>query len=226
MAIPRADVLTGITGSVQATIAICIIALLIALFTGYAVLKSFSRGLDQLVKAADNLSQEQWDQPLPHGHSVELDGLAGSFEAMARRLRGSVETVAKQNLALEESNRTLEARVIDRSLQVAKISNLVEQTDDGFLVTDATGIITYVNPAPACTAPACTRAPRRALRPPAGPPTVRSSAALPDQSARRAPACPGTGPAMPRHRPPPAPRNSRAAHRSRVICSRVPTRRR
>ncbi len=147
VAIPRTDVLAGIAGSVEATVAICIIALLIALFTGYAVLKWFNRGLDQLVQAADNLSHERWDQPLPHGHSAELDGLASSFEAMARRLRGAMDTVAQQNLALEEANRTLEARVIERSQQIAKVSNLVEQTDDGFLVTDAAGVITYVNPA-------------------------------------------------------------------------------
>ena len=147
VAIPRADVLGGIAGSVQATLAICVIAVLLALLTGYAVLAWFNRGLGQLVRAADNLSHEHWDQPLPHGHSAELEGLAVSFGSMAQRLRASMGTVAQQNIALEDSNRLLEARVMERSRQIAKISNLVEQTDDGFLVTDAEGLITYVNPA-------------------------------------------------------------------------------
>ncbi len=147
VAIPRSDVLGGIAGTVQATVAICAIALLIALLTGYAVVAWFKRGVDQLVRAADNLSHEHWDQPLPHGHSVELEVLAASFGTMARRLRTSMDTVAEQNIALEQSNHLLEARVMERSQQIAKISNLVEQTDDGFLVTDANGVITYVNPA-------------------------------------------------------------------------------
>jgi diguanylate cyclase (GGDEF)-like protein/PAS domain S-box-containing protein len=147
VAIPRADVLGGIAGTVQATLAICLAALLVALLTGYAVLAWFNRGLEKLVHAADNLSHAQWDQPLPLGHSVELEGLAVSFGTMANRLRSATDTVAQQNLALEESNRMLEARVMERSQQIAKISNLVEQTDDGFLVTDAEGNITYVNPA-------------------------------------------------------------------------------
>lgn len=147
VAIPRSDVLTGITGSVKTTIAICAIAVAIALLIGYAVLAWFNRGIDQLVRATDNLSHEQWEQPLPHGHSKELEGLADSFGSMAQRLRASMETVATQNSELEKSNQFLEARVSDRSHQLAKLSNLVEQTDDGFLVTDAEGTITYVNPA-------------------------------------------------------------------------------
>ena len=147
VAIPRADVLGGIAANVQATIAICVIAALIALLIGYAILGWVNRGLDLLVNAAHRIGEEKWEQPLPFAHSVEIGELAHAFDSMAQRLKGSVATIATQNEQLEESNRTLEARVIERSQHIAKLSKLVEQTDDGFLVTDAAGVITYVNPA-------------------------------------------------------------------------------
>ena len=147
VAIPRADVLGGIAANVQATIAICVIAALIALLIGYAILGWVNRGLDLLINAAHRIGEEKWEQALPFAHSVEIGKLAHAFDSMARRLKGSVATIATQNEQLEESNRTLDARVIERSQHIAKLSKLVEQTDDGFLVTDAAGVITYVNPA-------------------------------------------------------------------------------
>ena len=147
VSIPRADVLGSIAGNVQATIVICIIAALVALMIGYAILGWVNRGLDPLVAAAHQIGAGKWEQPLPFQHSAEIGELAHAFDSMAQRLKRSVATIAAQNEQLEDVNRTLEARVIERSQHIAKISNLVEQTDDGFLVTDVQGVITYVNPA-------------------------------------------------------------------------------
>lgn len=147
VAIPRADILAGVTHGLTTTLAICLLAALMAVAIGFALLKWVNRGLDQLVTAADGLSHESWDQKLPFTHSQELNKLATAFDTMALRLRGAINTVANQNVQLEEVNRTLEARVEERSQHISKLSKLVEQTDDGFLVTNATGTITYVNPA-------------------------------------------------------------------------------
>lgn len=147
VAIPRADVLTGIAGNVQATIAICIIAALIALLTGALILRWFNRGIDPLVSAAHHIGDGKWEQPLPFRHSAELGELAYAFDAMSRRLQTSAATIAAQHDQLAAANLQLEERVSESGREIVKISNLVEQTDDGFLVTNASGIITYVNPA-------------------------------------------------------------------------------
>ena len=76
-----------------------------------------------------------------------------------------MDTVAQQNLALEECEPfLLEARVMERSQQIAKISNLVEQTDDGFLVTDAAGHSSPTSTRRGSASPATCGRTRRSVR--------------------------------------------------------------
>ncbi len=115
------------------------------------LLRDLINPLQQLAAAAGQVEEGQWQEIPASTRADEMGLLSHAFQQMIQRLKSYTER-------LEESNRTLEQRVEQRTAQLAQAVNelqdtlayldaLIENIADGLLVTDPAGLILRVNPA-------------------------------------------------------------------------------
>ncbi|WP_374434225.1 PAS domain S-box protein [Tabrizicola sp.] len=97
-------------------------------------LASATEGLPRLI-ASQGLAPD-----LPPSSVLEYDRLARSFQEMAVELRH----IFRER---DDLNRTLEARVEERTRQLGLLSQLARQTTNGVVVTDLEGRVTWANEA-------------------------------------------------------------------------------
>ena len=86
VAVPRSDFLAGITANVKRTAWLAILMALLIVATGFAVLGTVVRDLQQLTKLARDVGDGQLETPVNMARKDELGELARSFSDMQRRL--------------------------------------------------------------------------------------------------------------------------------------------
>ena len=167
VAIPRADLTPDTQSIAYRTLAVCLLVLGVMLAFGLFILRRIRVAIGQLTRAAEKLGGGEWSQPLPTERKDEIGKLARAFATMSEKLRHSMATVSTQNEALTQGTLLLEGTVAARTaelhqqnerlrqevaerarieLDIRKLSNIVEQTDDSIIVFDAERKIEYVNP--------------------------------------------------------------------------------
>jgi signal transduction histidine kinase/ActR/RegA family two-component response regulator len=114
VAIPESDFLVDIRRGAYLNLLLSLAVIVLVLWIGWRILNEISHDTGQLLRATRGLGEDQWDQPLPLHRRDEIGGLARGFDAMAKRLRDSVDTIKHQNNALTDANATLEREVEDR----------------------------------------------------------------------------------------------------------------
>jgi signal transduction histidine kinase/CheY-like chemotaxis protein len=129
VAIPESDFVAGIRRSAYLNLFLSLAAIALVLWIGWRVLNEISRDTRQLLHATRGLGEAQWDQPLPVHRQDEIGGLARGFDAMAKRLRDSVQTIKDQNSALTNANVALESEVEDRK-RAGEAAQLARQQAD------------------------------------------------------------------------------------------------
>lgn len=86
---PRSSIVAIMTGLITPFIWAGIIALVISLLLAFFVARSVYKPINQLSKAAANISRGQYDQEVPVAGPPEIKGLADSFNNMARKVKDS-----------------------------------------------------------------------------------------------------------------------------------------
>jgi signal transduction histidine kinase/CheY-like chemotaxis protein len=108
--VPESDFMEQIQASTRMTILLCLGALVIALGLGLVTSRWIAQPILRLSRAAQLLSQGNWDQMVPVEREDEVGILAQAFNQMAEQLRASFAELEQRNLELE--NR-VEARTAD-----------------------------------------------------------------------------------------------------------------
>ncbi len=99
--IPRADFTEHINANTRTTIALSVVALLVAILFSLQTSRWIVKPILRLNHAAKNLADGKWEQKLPVTRSDELGELAKSFNKMAEELKASFMTLESKNEQLE-----------------------------------------------------------------------------------------------------------------------------
>jgi two-component system sensor histidine kinase ChiS len=99
--IPRADFTEHINANTRTTIALSVVALLVAILFSLQTSRWIVKPILRLNNAAKNLADGEWEQKLPVTRSDELGELAKSFNKMAEELKTSFMTLAAKNEQLQ-----------------------------------------------------------------------------------------------------------------------------
>ncbi len=103
--IPRADFTEHINANTRTTIALSVVALLVAILFSLQTSRWIVNPILRLNNAAKNLADGEWEQKLPVTRSDELGELAKSFNKMAEELKASFMTLAAKNEQLQRLDR-------------------------------------------------------------------------------------------------------------------------
>ncbi len=87
VAMPNSDFMAGITANVKRTIQLALLAVLLTILVGLAILNWVARDLRRLSEAARKVGDGQLDAPVGVRRRDEIGALARSFEDMQHRLR-------------------------------------------------------------------------------------------------------------------------------------------
>ncbi len=99
--IPRADFTEHINANTRTTIALSVVALLVAILFSLQTSRWIVKPILRLNHAAKNLADGKWEQKLPVTRSDELGQLAKSFNKMAEELKASFMTLESKNEQLQ-----------------------------------------------------------------------------------------------------------------------------
>ena len=167
VAAPQSDFIGNIISSTQRTAAISALALILTIVLGLLIFRSVTHDLERLTGAAQQFGAGESPGSLPVTREDEIGVLARAFAQMSSERADSMATIRRQNQQLATSNAALERRVSDRThevleknshlereirdrksaeAQVAQLFKIVEQTEEGIIVCDAAGRVTYINP--------------------------------------------------------------------------------
>jgi len=102
--------------------------------------------LTQSVEAFDLEKPEYPVEPLLIKGEDELAVLSRAFAAMQKRLVESVQSLQQSQRELRHLNENLEEMVLERTAELKKLSEAVEQSPASVVITDKNGTIEYVNP--------------------------------------------------------------------------------
>lgn len=111
IAVPENDFMGQINANTQNTILLCLGALLLATALGLLTAHRISKPILRLNQASQSIADGQLDQHIETQEIVELEGLAQSFNQMARQLQQAF-------TALETANQELEHRVEERTVEL------------------------------------------------------------------------------------------------------------
>ena len=111
--VPEAEFMAQIHANTQTTIQLCGLALVVAIALGLLTSRWITRPIAQLNGAAKAIAHGHLAQTVQIKNIRELDMLAASFNQMAAQLQVSF-------AALEDHNQLLEARVTDRTAELAQ----------------------------------------------------------------------------------------------------------
>ena len=101
VALPQSDFTQEIEANSRMTIALCLIALIIAIIFGFLTSNWIIKPILNLNKAAKSLASGEWQQKVKIDRFDELGELAQSFNYMAKQLQESFEILETKNLQLE-----------------------------------------------------------------------------------------------------------------------------
>ncbi|MGF1487364.1 MAG: HAMP domain-containing protein [Prochloraceae cyanobacterium] len=122
--VPESDFMKEIYANTNNTIALSIMALIIAAIVGIWTANWITRPIIQVNKAASKLAAGQWNNRISVERSDELGQLGLSFNKMAQQLERSILRIKKSQIILEENNRTLEKQVKERTQKLIAGENL------------------------------------------------------------------------------------------------------
>ncbi|MDJ1180868.1 adenylate/guanylate cyclase domain-containing protein [Roseofilum sp. BLCC_M91] len=106
--IPEADFMAQINANTRSTIALCVVALMVALGLGFLLCRWLSRPISQLSQGVKAISKGEMAPKIHGGRIAELDQLAQGFNQMVYQLNISFQ-------AWEEMNHNLESQVQERT---------------------------------------------------------------------------------------------------------------
>ena len=121
--VPESDFMEQIHANTRNTIILCIIALIVAVIIGILTARWITKPILQINSAAKSLAGGNWGQKIRIARFDELGQLARSFNTMASQLQQSFTT-------LEETNRTLEQKVTERTLELSQTVELLKATQE------------------------------------------------------------------------------------------------
>ncbi|WP_296247008.1 KinB sensor domain-containing domain [Pseudomonas sp. UBA4194] len=119
----RAMLVSGLLGMVGLAV------LIIGFFTAHGIARRFGEPIEVLAKAADDISQGNFDVKLPVSPAAELNQLASRFGTMADALRQ------------HQATNVDELRAGQQRLQA-----VLDSIDDGLLMIDREGRLEHLNP--------------------------------------------------------------------------------
>ena len=116
VAVPESDFMAQINANTRSTIMLCLLALGVAIASGFYTSRWITRPIMQLNEASEAIADGELEQKVDEEFKVnELSVLAQSFNRMAGQLRASFTALAETNIVLEKR---VEERTVE--LQVAK----------------------------------------------------------------------------------------------------------
>ncbi|MGK7885909.1 MAG: PAS domain S-box protein [Crocosphaera sp.] len=104
--IPESDFMEQINPIIRNTLLLCLLTLGLAIMIGIYTSRWVTRPLLRISRVSDELAKGNLDQHIPPSPIVEVDTLTNSFNAMAKQLRDSFETLEARNekLRITEEN--------------------------------------------------------------------------------------------------------------------------
>jgi len=116
--VPVADVLGAIRNTTRDTVALCMLAVSLAVFAGIVVSARIAKPVETLGEAAKAYSHGDWDHPIPLHRGDEIGRLADTFRHMAGQLKESFSTlehkVEERTAELSEANTRLTREIAER----------------------------------------------------------------------------------------------------------------
>ncbi|HEY9645109.1 MAG TPA: PAS domain S-box protein, partial [Chroococcidiopsis sp.] len=150
VAMPESDFMGRINANTQLTIALCLGALGVAIAIGAFTSSWIAKPILRLSRAAQSLSQGNWDQTVPVEREDELGLLALAFNQMSAQIQASFAALERQNRELEErvSERTQEIRAANEKLRLSeeRYRSIVENANDLISTVSLDGVFLYVSP--------------------------------------------------------------------------------
>ena len=124
--IPESDFMAQIDANTRTTIALCFLALLVAVLLGLITSGWITQPILRLCKASSAIAQGDLNQQVAVKGIVELEILSNSFNEMAQQLQASFANLANTNQELDSVNQELEIRVECRTAELQKAKNTAE----------------------------------------------------------------------------------------------------
>jgi PAS domain S-box-containing protein len=122
---------------------------LLWIFFSWISRRSISRPLTQLTQSVEAFDLEK---PENQAESIVIEGedelavLSRAFSAMQKRLVESVRSLQQSQGELRHLNENLEKIVLERTAELRKLSEAVEQSPASVVIPDKKGTIQYINP--------------------------------------------------------------------------------
>ncbi|MEL6489750.1 MAG: ATP-binding protein [Cyanobacteria bacterium J06634_6] len=119
--VPESDFMGQIAENTRTTVALCGLALLVAIAFGFYTSRWITQPILQLSSASESIAAGHLDQKVERSRVHELDTLASAFNQMTRQLRESFTALATSNEELEKrvEQRTTELKAAKDSAEVA-----------------------------------------------------------------------------------------------------------
>jgi signal transduction histidine kinase/DNA-binding response OmpR family regulator len=131
--VPESDFMAQINDHTQTTIALCFMALLVAVCLGLVTSRQITQPILRLGKASSAIAQGELDHKVEAQGIAELGVLSNSFNEMAQQLQASFANLAdsnqqldRVNQELEQTNQELETRVEQRTAELQQAKNIAE----------------------------------------------------------------------------------------------------
>ncbi|MGL4881572.1 MAG: HAMP domain-containing protein, partial [Waterburya sp.] len=131
--IPESDFMAQIDANTHTTIALCFVALLVAIWLGLITSRWITQPILRLSNASSAIAQGNLNQQVEVKGIVELGVLSHSFNEMAQQLQTSFTNLARTNEELDQSNEKLEQakheleiRVECRTIELEQAKNTAE----------------------------------------------------------------------------------------------------
>ncbi|PSB11470.1 hybrid sensor histidine kinase/response regulator [Pleurocapsa sp. CCALA 161] len=124
--IPESDFMVQIYANTRTTIALCLLALLIAVWLGLITSRLITRPILRLSQASSAIAVGDLNQQVKVEGIIELGVLSHSFNEMAQQLQTSFANLANTNQQLDRINQELENRVEQRTLELNQAKNIAE----------------------------------------------------------------------------------------------------
>ena len=134
--IPESDFMAQIDANTRVTLALCFVALLVAVWLGLVTSRKITQPILKLVRASSAIAQGDLDRRVRVEGIVELEVLSRSFNEMAQQLKSSFANLAgtnqkldKTNQKLAQVNEKLETRVAQRTVELEQAKDIAEQAN-------------------------------------------------------------------------------------------------
>jgi signal transduction histidine kinase len=125
--VPESDFMQQINASIRNTVALCLIALVVATLLGIYTSRWIANPILRLNAASQAISEGELNQSIEPSNVKELNTLAQSFNRMTHQLQESFSALEQTNQALETTNTSLKQSQIQivQSEKMSALGNLV-----------------------------------------------------------------------------------------------------